>query len=82
LASYRAAILEGAEGIESGTYHLCLMTSRADLSGMADVHATTDGIVVMFHDPTLDRTTDGKGAIKEQAWFGNIECVFLAILCL
>jgi glycerophosphoryl diester phosphodiesterase len=28
----------------------------------------------MFHDPTLDRTTDGKGAIKEQAWFGNIEC--------
>lgn len=29
----------------------------------------------MFHDPTLDRTTDGKGAIKEQAWFGNIEYV-------
>ncbi|KAJ9093942.1 hypothetical protein QFC20_007028 [Naganishia adeliensis] len=57
LASYRAAILEGAEGIES------------------DVHATTDGIVVMFHDPTLDRTTDGKGAIKEQAWVGNIEHV-------
>jgi glycerophosphoryl diester phosphodiesterase len=29
----------------------------------------------MFHDPTLDRTTDGKGAIKDQAWFGNIEYV-------
>jgi len=29
----------------------------------------------MFHDPTLDRTTDGKGAIKEQAWAGAIENV-------
>jgi len=29
----------------------------------------------MFHDPTLDRTTNGKGAIKEQAWAGAIEHV-------
>jgi glycerophosphoryl diester phosphodiesterase len=28
-----------------------------------DVHATSDGVVVAFHDKTLDRVTDRKGAI-------------------
>jgi glycerophosphoryl diester phosphodiesterase len=28
-----------------------------------DVHRTTDGEIVVFHDPTLDRTTDGRGAL-------------------
>lgn len=57
LASFRAAILEGANAIES------------------DVHATSDGVVLMFHDPTLDRTTTGKGLIREQPWAGVIESV-------
>jgi len=30
-----------------------------------DVHATRDGVVVVIHDPTLERTTDGAGAIAE-----------------
>lgn len=29
-----------------------------------DVHATADGVVVMHHDEHLDRTTDGRGAIR------------------
>lgn len=33
-----------------------------------DVHATSDGVVVLHHDATLDRTTDGAGAIAEQPW--------------
>ena len=33
-----------------------------------DVHATRDGVVVVSHDATLDRTTDGTGPIAEQAW--------------
>ena len=33
-----------------------------------DVHATSDGVVVMHHDATLDRTTDGRGAIAELPW--------------
>ncbi|PWN41500.1 PLC-like phosphodiesterase [Ceraceosorus guamensis] len=41
----------------------------------SDVHVTADDVIVMFHDPSLERTTDGKGNIKEQAWKGQIENV-------
>ncbi|GAB2629351.1 glycerophosphodiester phosphodiesterase [Streptomyces capparidis] len=33
-----------------------------------DVHATSDGVPVAFHDPTLDRVTDRAGAIRELPW--------------
>ena len=33
-----------------------------------DLHVTSDGVVVVFHDDTLDRTTDGTGPIQERAW--------------
>jgi glycerophosphoryl diester phosphodiesterase len=33
-----------------------------------DVHATLDGVVVVAHDSTLDRTTDAAGPIAEQPW--------------
>ncbi|TKY90037.1 hypothetical protein EX895_000035 [Sporisorium graminicola] len=36
-----------------------------------DVHITTDNVIVMFHDPTLERTTDGKGLIYERPYFGD-----------
>ena len=29
------------------------------------MHATADGHVVLLHDPTLDRTTDGTGPVKD-----------------
>jgi glycerophosphoryl diester phosphodiesterase len=29
-----------------------------------DVHATSDGVIVALHDATVDRTTDGTGAVK------------------
>jgi glycerophosphoryl diester phosphodiesterase len=53
LASFEAAIRDGAEGIES------------------DVHVSLDGVLVMFHDPSLERTTDSKGLIRERNWFGS-----------
>lgn len=33
-----------------------------------DVHATSDGVVVVHHDASLDRTTDGAGLISRQTW--------------
>lgn len=33
-----------------------------------DVHATLDGMLVAFHDSTLDRVTDAVGVIAELAW--------------
>lgn len=32
-----------------------------------DVHRTADGEVVVFHDPALERTTDGDGALAQRA---------------
>jgi glycerophosphoryl diester phosphodiesterase len=33
-----------------------------------DVHATSDGVVVVHHDFAMDRTTDGRGLVAEQPW--------------
>lgn len=33
-----------------------------------DVHLTTDGVLVAFHDDRLDRLTDAKGRIDELSW--------------
>lgn len=30
-----------------------------------DVHASRDGVIVVIHDATLDRTTDGLGAVRD-----------------
>jgi glycerophosphoryl diester phosphodiesterase len=30
-----------------------------------DVHATRDGVLIAFHDPTLERTTDAEGVISD-----------------
>jgi glycerophosphoryl diester phosphodiesterase len=38
-----------------------------------DVHITSDDVIIMFHDPSLERTTDGKGLIHNQAWQDGIE---------
>lgn len=45
---------------------------RAVLEGFTyletDVHATSDGVAVVHHDPMLDRTTDAAGVIGELPW--------------
>jgi glycerophosphoryl diester phosphodiesterase len=33
-----------------------------------DVHASRDGVIVVMHDPTLERTTNGRGTVREHAW--------------
>jgi glycerophosphoryl diester phosphodiesterase len=33
-----------------------------------DVHLTYDGVLVVMHDSTLDRTTDGTGFVRDHSW--------------
>jgi glycerophosphoryl diester phosphodiesterase len=33
-----------------------------------DIHATSDGVLVLIHDDTVDRTTDGTGRVKEMTF--------------
>jgi glycerophosphoryl diester phosphodiesterase len=33
-----------------------------------DLHQTADGEVIVIHDPTLERTTTGRGALRDATW--------------
>ena len=33
-----------------------------------DIHQTRDGELVVIHDPTLERTTTGRGAVRDLSW--------------
>lgn len=33
-----------------------------------DAHASKDGVVVLTHDPTLERTTNGTGQVRDHTW--------------
>lgn len=35
------------------------------------MHVSKDDVVVMFHDPSLGRTTDFKGNIRDLNWHGE-----------
>lgn len=34
------------------------------------MHITLDDVILIFHDPALERTTDGHGMIQDQKWHG------------
>ncbi|KAJ6596016.1 PLC-like phosphodiesterase [Mycena sp. CBHHK59/15] len=42
----------------------------------SDVHVSKDNVIIMFHDPTLERTTSFTGIIKDSNWYGadGMEC--------
>ena len=41
-------------------------SKRAPLGLELDVHMTRDGVVVVIHDDTVDRTTDSRGPVREK----------------
>ncbi|MEM9728524.1 MAG: glycerophosphodiester phosphodiesterase [Myxococcota bacterium] len=49
--------------------HTLLAYEQALLDGTdileLDLHATLDGVIVVLHDTTIDRTTNGTGAVKD-----------------
>ena len=46
-----------------------LLAMEAGADGIElDVHQSRDGRLVVCHDPTLDRTTDGRGLIAAHTW--------------
>ncbi|KAI1296377.1 hypothetical protein EDD11_007363 [Mortierella claussenii] len=38
-----------------------------------DLHLTSDGVIIVMHDPSLDRTTNGTGLVKDRPWHGYID---------
>lgn len=58
--------------VDIGWQHLTVQRGARVLT-VTDVHVSSDGYILTFHDPTLDRTTNGKGAIRSQPWKGVIE---------
>ncbi|MGW0604532.1 glycerophosphodiester phosphodiesterase [Streptomyces sp. NPDC002644] len=59
-------------GDADGLENTALQFRRAAEAGYrymeTDVHVTADGVLVAFHDDTLDRVTDGTGRIAELPW--------------
>ncbi|HME92057.1 MAG TPA: glycerophosphodiester phosphodiesterase family protein, partial [Myxococcaceae bacterium] len=48
-------------------FQIALADWRADMLEL-DVHQTRDGVLVVSHDPTVDRCTDGSGGIRDLAF--------------
>ncbi|KAG8914799.1 hypothetical protein FRC00_010711 [Tulasnella sp. 408] len=65
LASFEAAIRDGAEGIESVQLRL------VDTDNVHSLDVTRLACSVMFHDPSLERTTNMKAIIRESNWHGD-----------
>ena len=54
----------GAREAPANTLYAFATAVRAGAHGLElDVHMTADGHVIVLHDPTVDRTTDGTGAV-------------------
>jgi glycerophosphoryl diester phosphodiesterase len=54
----------GAWEAPSSTLHAIRAAVAAGATGIElDVHATADGVLVVSHDPAVDRTTDGAGEL-------------------
>jgi glycerophosphoryl diester phosphodiesterase len=66
----RAPVIVAHRGLHDGYPENSLSAFRAAwTSGIewceCDIHLTADGIPVILHDETLDRTTTGKGAVRD-----------------
>ena len=61
ILGHRGALTHAPENTPAA-FELCLL---AGVDIELDVHATKDGQLVVLHDATVDRTTDGKGRVSD-----------------
>lgn len=65
LAHRGGTLYPGNVGIENSLRAFRNATGLGYRHLETDVHTTSDGVVVAFHDPCLDRVTDATGAVAE-----------------
>lgn len=70
--AHRAGALEAPENSREA---FALMDELGHKYIETDVHATSDGQLVILHDPILDRTTSGSGFVNNASWdeISNLE---------
>lgn len=63
--AHRGGSLEGEENTLSAFGHAVALGYRYIET---DVQVSSDGVAVIFHDDTLERTTNGRGAVASHSW--------------
>ncbi|MFD9737703.1 glycerophosphodiester phosphodiesterase [Umezawaea sp. NPDC059074] len=66
--AHRGWHLDDLAGMENSLSGFRRATAEGYRYLETDVHATSDGVVVVHHDATLDRTTDRTGRVAAQPW--------------
>lgn len=66
--AHRGGWLRGSDTLENTMPAFAAAVELGYSYVETDVHATSDGVLVAFHDVTLDRVTDGHGIVAEQPW--------------
>lgn len=66
--AHRGWHLDELEGMENSLSAFRRAVAEGYRYVETDVHATSDGVVVVHHDSRLDRTTDCTGVIAQQSW--------------
>ncbi|MGF1475970.1 MAG: glycerophosphodiester phosphodiesterase family protein [Geminicoccaceae bacterium] len=65
IASHRGGALEWPENSPTAFIN----TAKLPVDQVEfDIHPSSDGVLVVIHDPTLDRTTDGEGPVIAKSW--------------
>ncbi|WP_022729710.1 glycerophosphodiester phosphodiesterase [Fodinicurvata sediminis] len=63
--AHRGGSLEGEENTLAAFGHAVALGYRYIET---DVQVSSDGVAVVFHDDTLERTTNGRGAVSSHSW--------------
>lgn len=66
--AHRGGWLAGSDVVENTMLAFAAAVDLGYAYVETDVHATSDGVLVAFHDVSLDRVTDGHGILAEQPW--------------